>query len=452
MERELSLSNAGADPARGPLIIVASSGTGGDMQPFVALARGLSERGRRVRMLAPALQEEAVRAAGLPYWLFGSVEREQAALDNPDLWHERKSWGVLWDSLAPDLDALRERVRDLPADEDCVVLCHPVLVPMAALARAARPDLRIVTAYLAPSNLCSRHDLLTLGSLRIPGWLPPAGAGLLWWALHHWFNAQTLPSLNAARAQRGLPAEPHFFEHMLRAPNASIGLFPRWFAALQPDWPRPFFEGDFLLPAAQRGAGLSAELEAFLAAGDAPVVFTPGTGHRHAAAFFDAALRALRRLGRRGIFVTPHAAQLPPALPADVLWQAHAPFAALLPRAAALTHHGGVSTMADAMRAGIPQLIVPYAYDQFDNGQRAKRLGVAEVLHAQRVSAGRMERLLARLLAEPGPGPACRELALRMAAGAEATRALLDGVEEALLGRAARGAESASATPALAPG
>ncbi|MDH0343382.1 glycosyltransferase [Chromobacterium haemolyticum] len=451
MERELSLSHAGADPARGPLIIVASSGTGGDMQPFVTLARGLSERGHRVRMLAPALQEEAARAAGLPYWLFGSIEREQAALDNPDLWHERKSWGVLWGSLVPDLDALRERVRDLPADEDCVVLCHPVLVPMAALARATRPNLRIVTAYLAPSNLCSRHDLLTLGSLRIPGWLPPAGAGLLWWALHRWFNAQTLPGLNAARAKRGLPAEPHFFEHMLRAPNASVGLFPRWFAALQPDWPRPFFEGDFLLPAAQQGAGLSAELEAFLAAGDAPIVFTPGTGHRHAAAFFGTALRALRQLGRRGIFITPYEAQLPPALPASVLWQAHAPFAALLPRVAALTHHGGVSTMADAMRAGIPQLIVPYAYDQFDNGQRAKRLGVAEVLLAQRVSARRMERVLARLLSGPGADRACRELAARMAAEAEPTRAL-DCVEEALLGKPGRAAEKTGARPALAEG
>ncbi|WP_374422923.1 glycosyltransferase [Chromobacterium sp.] len=446
MERKQSLPSGGVDPARGPLIIVASSGTGGDMQPFIALARGLRERGHRVLLLAPALQEEAARAAGLPYWLFGSIEREQAALDNPDLWHEHKSWGVLWESLVPDLDALRERVRALPADEDCVVLCHPVLVPMAALARAARPDLRIVAAYLAPSNLCSSHDLLSLGSLRIPGWLPPAVTGLLWRWLHRWFNAQTLPGLNAARAQRGLAAEPHFFEHMLRAPNASVALFPDWFAAVQPDWPRPCAQGDFMLPAAA-GAGLSAELEAFLAAGDAPIVFTPGTGHRHAAAFFDAALLALRRLGRRGIFVTPHAAQLPPALPDSVLWQAHAPFAALLPRVAALAHHGGVSTTADAMRAGIPQLIVPFAYDQFDNGLRAKRLGVAEVLLARRLSGARMHERLRRLLAAPSVRQSCRELAARMA-GAEPARSL-DCVERALLGPVSNGTENAGARPAL---
>ena len=164
---------------------------------------------------------------------------------------------------------------------------------------AARPDLRIVAAYLAPSNLCSSHDLLSLGSLRIPGWPPPAVTGLLWRWLHRWFNAQTLPGLNAARAQRGLAAEPHFFEHMLRAPNASVALFPDWFAAVQPDWPRPCAQGDFMLPAAA-GAGLSAELEAFLAAGDAPIVFTPGTGHRHAAVFFDAALPSCGGWGGAG--------------------------------------------------------------------------------------------------------------------------------------------------------
>ncbi|WP_337883553.1 hypothetical protein [Chromobacterium haemolyticum] len=51
------------------------------------------------------------------------------------------------------------------------------------------------------------------------------------------------------------------------------------------------------------------------------------------------------------------------------------------------------------------------------------------------MSAGRMERLLGRLLAEPGVGRACRELALRMAAEEGATRAL-DEVEKALLGQA----------------
>ena len=144
----------------------------------------------------------------------------------------------------------------------------------------------------------------------------------------------------------------------------------------------------------------------------------------------------LRRLGRRGLFLTSHAAQVPQHLPPNVMWQAHAPFAALLPRVAAIVHHGGIGTSADAFRAGIPQLIVPFAYDQFDNGWRTKRLGVGDVLLARRLSVRRMRRQLARLLAAPEVQLACGEVARRMGQGPQPAR-LLDQVEAALAARTA---------------
>lgn len=399
------------------------------MQPFITLAQGLRERGHRVRMLVPGFQEASVQATGLAYETFGTPEQGQSLLNNPDLWDEQKGWGVIWSGLVPQLGALHDMVQRLPADEPCVVLSHPILVPMAALARAVRPDLRIVAAYLAPSNLCSSHDLLTTGSLRIPAWVPLWWRRSLWHLIHKiWIDPVTLPSLNAARLQYRQPRLPHFFEHMLKAPNASVGLFPDWFASVQPDWPQPFVAGDFWPAAADATApaALSAELERFLSAGDPPIVFTPGTGHRHAARYFSAALDALQRLGRRGLFITPHAAQLPDwpgrsdrpdrhnHLPADVMWQAQVPFTVLLPRIAAVVHHGGIGTMAEAFRAGVPQLIVPFAYDQFDNALRARRLGVAGVVLARRLSARRMHRQLDRLLASQDVGQACDEVARKM--------------------------------------
>ncbi|MDO8070878.1 glycosyltransferase [Janthinobacterium sp. SUN176] len=419
-----------ADPS--PLVIIASSGTGGDMQPFIALAQGLQQRGRRVLLLVPGWQEAAAQASKLPYRTFGSAEEGQAMLGNPGLWDERKGWGVVWNGLVPHLGAVRDIVQGLPADEACVVLCHPILVPMAALARSVRPDLRIVAAYLAPSNLCSSHDFLTAGSLRIPAWVPLAWRQALWRMIHRaMIDPVLLPGLNGARAQHGLPPEAHFFGHMLAAPDASLGLFPAWFAAPQADWPPHFAQADFTAAAMPGAVALPAELERFLGEGEPPIVFTPGTGHQHAQRYFSIALDVLRRLGRRGLFLTSHAAQVPQHLPPSVMWQAYVPFAALLPRVAAVVHHGGIGTSADAFRAGIPQLIVPFAYDQFDNGWRAKRLGVGEVLLARRLSAGRMQRQLARLLAAPEVRLACGEVARRMGQGLESAR-LLDHVEAAL--------------------
>lgn len=424
----------GVSRAPKPLVIVSTTGTGGDIQPFIRVAQGLCQRGHRVLLLVPKFHEEAAEASGVPYETMGTREEFQALLNNPDLWDERKGWGVIWNGVIPHLEGLRKLIQRLSAHGPCVVLSHPILVPVAALARSVRPDLHIVAAYLAPSNLCSSHDLLAIGSLGIAPWVPLSWRQSLWRLIHKiWIDPTCLPSLNTARSQHGMPRVPHFFEHMLKAPNASVGLFPDWFAAVQPDWPQPFFAGNFLLAPMQPAATapLPPDLEQFLSDGDRPIVFTPGTGHQHAARYFATAAQALKRLGRRGLFVTPHSAQLPHPLPANILWQAHVPFTVLLPRVAAVVHHGGIGTTAEAFRAGVPQLIVPFAYDQFDNGLRAKRLGVADVLVAKRLSVRRMQRKLAHLVASPEVSRACLAVAEMMQQGPEMPW-LLDRIEAAL--------------------
>jgi UDP:flavonoid glycosyltransferase YjiC (YdhE family) len=49
------------------------------------------------------------------------------------------------------------------------------------------------------------------------------------------------------------------------------------------------------------------------------------------------------------------------------------------------------------MRAGRPALIVPFAHDQFDNAERVRRLGAAEVVYRSRYNALTAETALGRL-------------------------------------------------------
>lgn len=400
-------------------MIFATSGTGGDLLPFVRLAAALQARGHSVSLLAPSLHEASLRASGLPFQLYGSPEQDQALLDNPLLWHEREGFGVVLRGLMPRLQALREQVLELPTGRPCVLVCHPILLPGADLARAARADVRVIGLVLAPSNLRTLHDPLMMGAQPIPAWLPMWARRTMWRLLDRiWVDPHILPALNAERVRLGLPAVAHFLAHMQDSGDALLCAFPDWFAPAPPDWPAQLAAGDFLLGEPSAAVPLSAELQQFLAAGDAPIAFTPGTGHRHAAEFFAAALQALRRLGRRGLFISPHAEQIPQPLPPELMWQPHAPFETLLPQLVAIVHHGGIGTLAEAMRAGIPQLLVPSGFDQFDNGERARRLGVAEVLPATRVNARRLQRQLLRLLEAPGRGEHCRDVAARFAQSA----------------------------------
>jgi rhamnosyltransferase subunit B len=163
-------------------------------------------------------------------------------------------------------------------------------------------------------------------------------------------------------------------------------------------------EGAFPLYDPTPASTLDDELERFLGLGGEaarPVVFTPGSGNVQAARYFERALAATRRLGRRAIFLTPHRAQVPARLPAEVLWHPYVPLRRLLPRVAALVHHGGIGTTAEALRAGTPQLVVPLAFDQFDNGARVEALGAGRMLTGWRTRTRPLARALDTLLRSP---------------------------------------------------
>lgn len=92
-----------------------------------------------------------------------------------------------------------------------------------------------------------------------------------------------------------------------------------------------------------------------------------GTAQAQSHVFFANATTACERLKYSGILITQYAEQIQARLPPGVRHVPYAPLATLLPHARAIVHHGGIGTSARALAAGIPQLVAPLAYDQFDN-------------------------------------------------------------------------------------
>jgi UDP:flavonoid glycosyltransferase YjiC (YdhE family) len=130
----------------------------------------------------------------------------------------------------------------------------------------------------------------------------------------------------------------------------------------------------------------------------------------HAAGFFGAAAAACELLGARGVLLTKYPHQLPARLPPGVRHCAFAPFRHLLPLCGAIVHHGGIGTTAAALCAGIPQLILPMAWDQPDNAERVRRLGAGARLGPRHRTALHLARELARLM-NPEVRARCRAVA-----------------------------------------
>ena len=157
-------------------------------------------------------------------------------------------------------------------------------------------------------------------------------------------------------------------------------MFPEAFARKQPDWPAhtvhcgfPFLDEDFA------GSPMDAALVEFLAKGEAPVVFTLGSAAvRVAPWLIGQAAAAASKEGRfRAVILAgPAAAEVAKRHASDnTIIVGSAPYHELFPRVRVVVHSGGIGTTAQALRSGRPQVVVPFAFDQFDNAERIARLG-----------------------------------------------------------------------------
>jgi UDP:flavonoid glycosyltransferase YjiC (YdhE family) len=216
--------------------------------------------------------------------------------------------------------------------------------------------------------------------------------------------------LNGLRVSLGLKPQRRIVGNWF-SPQLVLGLFPEWYGPPQADWPPQMRLTGFPMFDGGRSDELSPPLLEFCGAGKPPVAFTFGTGMAHPAALFRSALEACEILGVRGVFLTKHRDQLPASLPPSVFHSSFAPFQKLFPRCAAVVHHGGIGTVAKAMAAGTPQLICPLCFDQMDNADRVRTLGVGDGLKA-RPDGRRIATALSRLMT-PETVSRCREISAR---------------------------------------
>ncbi len=213
------------------------------------------------------------------------------------------------------------------------------------------------------------------------------------------------------------------------SPTQVLGLFSPLLAKTQPDWPpNARLTGAIPYNGQAMEQPLAPELEAFLAAGEPPIVFTLGSA---AGAFYRESVAAVRRLGARAVLlIGSHPDNRPEAeLPDSVHVEPFAPHAALFPRAAVIMHPAGIGTVHQCLRAGRPSLAVPYANDQPDNAYRLERLGVSRTLRPGRYRAQRVARELGALLSDSTYLARARALAA-MVRAEDGVAAACDAIEE----------------------
>jgi UDP:flavonoid glycosyltransferase YjiC (YdhE family) len=135
----------------------------------------------------------------------------------------------------------------------------------------------------------------------------------------------------------------------------------------------------------------------------APLVYvTFGTVFNDDVPLFTTAVEAARPLGIR-VVVTVGQGNDPAVLgpqPSHVTVAQFIPQAQLLPACAAVISHGGSGTFLAALAAGVPQVLLPQAADQFLNAQGGQQAGVAIAVPPAEISMKRVREALERVVGD----------------------------------------------------
>lgn len=414
-------------------LLLPTLGSAGDIHPFLAIGRAMQARGHEVEVMTNPVFANMVAQAGLAFHPVGTQQHYIDAFNSRKLWHPIDGLGVLWRRMArhaiePVYSHIAQQVAS-PTGRHCVVMAPPLMIG----ARLANEKLGVslLSAYSAATMLRSCQNPLTMAHWHVPAWIPKPVRAAVWLALDHFkLEPMVAADIGQARLSLGLPTlNQSVFGQWMHSPTAGVTLFPDWFAPAPRDWPQQITQAGFPIYDGDGAAGLNAELSQFLDDGEAPIVFTAGSAMGHGHAFFRAAVRSCAALGRRGVLLTTNVAQLPADLPPTVHHSAYAPFGLLLPRALGLVHHGGIGTCAQALRAGLPQLVTPMGFDQFDNAMRLELLGVAKSLQRRDTQLDDMTESLRELLRSPEIAFACQQAALKVQAQREPVEGICDLLE-----------------------
>jgi UDP:flavonoid glycosyltransferase YjiC (YdhE family) len=410
-------------------IVFATFGSLGDLHPYLAIARALAAQGHVPVVATTDIHGETVEAAGVA---FAAVRPDGATLGEPAA-IVRRLFNPFTGPRHLIRDLVMAHLRDALADV-APVLEHAdlaVIHPLAFAARIAAEErgLPWMSTVLSPMSIPS-----AIAPPRFPGapwlrWIRRAGgpaANARAFGLVRMVAASWERPLRELRAERGVPAQrgSALFEGQF-SPYGTLALFPQILAEPQADWPAgvhvcgaPMHDG-----APPDPADLAA-LDAFLDAGEAPLVFALGSSVVLAPGdFFERAIAVAQRLRRRTILVAgPGGAALRGRVARDgdpwtrsaLLALPQVPYARVFPRSAVVVHTAGIGTLTQALAAGRPQLIVPVAFDQPDNAERAVRLGVARSLPFRRASVDAMTAALRLLLDDPAIAARAQRIGLQL--------------------------------------
>jgi len=413
-------------------IVLSTLGSLGDLHPMIALAIELRDRGHNAVINTLTGYKDTIEGLGLGFApLRPEIEDVDEALIKRLVDMHTGPETVIRELVMPNLSDMYEDLSYACKTADLMITGELIYV---AASLAEKTGIKWVSTSLSPISMFSAEDPSVYPGYSWMEYLRPLPAFLHRFslktaraAISHW-----LEPFREFRKGVGLDAnsDPMFVAKY--SDILHLAMFSKALARTQPDWPAATLQTGFCFYDESGRTALQPELAEFLETGEPPIVFTLGSAAvLDARDFFEQSAKTAKMLGRRAVLLYGIDKEPPQGLDQDVIGFHFAPYSLVFPRSACVVHQAGVGTTAQALRAGVPQVIVPFSHDQPDNAARCRRAGVAEIIDRDSYNAETAARVLQQILGD-GKYRACAEPLKRMIETEHGTKTACDAIEDIL--------------------
>lgn len=375
-------------------------GSRGDFHPFLSLAIALKSRGHRVTLSGNPYWQAETEAAGIRFVGSQRGSSPDRIFDYPELL-SHKEYGLyalrifIREFIGPELEMGYDALLPEAKSHDVLVAHHFSFVSAAVAESVGIPW---VTVTLAPGVIPSSFAA-PAGAYHQP-FRGPIGRAInqgIWKIGGKLTQRVMAPVLDPFRVSKGLPRRDDYCFGAL-SERMNLLLYSQHFAHREPDYSSEKVQAGFCFQEAT-GWTPPPDLTEFLENGPKPWLFTLGTvAVMNPRGFYEAAVESVRGTSDRAILLTGRPENLPENLPPNVKALAYAPHEWIMPRCAAVAHQCGMGTLGQALRAGIPSVGSPFAFDQPNNAMRLEGLGVGMTLRPQQRSAVDLRKAFEKLL------------------------------------------------------
>jgi rhamnosyltransferase subunit B len=417
-------------------IVLSTWGSFGDLHPYMAIALELRARGHRPVIATMEMYRERLEAAGLelaPVRPNIPQPKEQAPELIDKIMEPRTGPRFLMEEIV--YPAVRDAYQDLliAVQGADLLITHPAAPAGPLVGR--KTGVPWISTVLAPLSFFSVYDPpippVMQWTTKVFSLLGPRFLKLFFDVMRSEYKAKQVVEL---RSELGLPDYGNPMFEGQHSPLRVLALFSKVFAAPQPDWPRQTEITGFCFYVDNHESVIPSALADFLDNGPPPIVFTLGSSAVWIGReFFRESVDAAKQLGQRAVLLIGDERNHPGELTDDMIAVDYVSYESLMPRASVVVHHGGAGTTSHGLLAGVPTLIVPFAFDQSDNAEHAARLGVSRTVYRNKYRAPRVVRELSKLLNEPSYAERAREIGEQLkqengpARAADLIEQLLDG-------------------------